>query len=490
MADYTKTYTIDFTQLGDTVYEGVDKLEDNIDSIVTWASDLKDNYSAASAPTSPSASEGQLWWDSTNDIFSVYNGSAWVALIGCVSVYLHDTNSSNTMTVVWNEDDTSDRTLNLLVAGGDRSLTFNENFTIGDGNAGTLTYSAASKTLTVNETLTLDGASGKTLTLEESLTVGDGNDGTITFSAASKTLTVADSLTVSGATVNSVASDSGTATPSSNAFTIAGGEGIDTSGAGATVTIAGEDATDSNKGIASFNAQNFTVSSGAVSLNIDDTPVDGETDEPITSNWAYDHVAAADPHTGYMLESLLDAKGDIFVASADNTPARLAVGSNDQVLMADSAQATGVKWATGTGGWSTDYRPVLPILYDSVGQGTWAWAPNEDDIFGGWVLNSTHADGDNISWSTVYLEAGTYTLRVVYSKSSNSGICDFYIDAAEVASVDMYAASATYNQKDDTTGITIASSGNKTIKMEVDGKNGSSSDHYTRLLYLIFIRTA
>ncbi len=37
--------------------------------------------------------------------------------------------------------------------------------------------------------------------------------------------------------------------------------------------------------------------------DIDDTPVDGETAAPISSNWAYDHVAAADPHTGYRLES-------------------------------------------------------------------------------------------------------------------------------------------------------------------------------------------
>jgi len=36
---------------------------------------------------------------------------------------------------------------------------------------------------------------------------------------------------------------------------------------------------------------------------VDDTPVDGETSQPISSNWAYDHVAAADPHTGYRLES-------------------------------------------------------------------------------------------------------------------------------------------------------------------------------------------
>jgi hypothetical protein len=45
-------------------------------------------------------------------------------------------------------------------------------------------------------------------------------------------------------------------------------------------------------------------------------------------------------------KSLVDAKGDLFTATADNTPARLAVGANGTVLTADSAEATGLKWAT------------------------------------------------------------------------------------------------------------------------------------------------
>tara|TARA_R110000824_G_scaffold229952_5_gene417567 strand:+ start:1602 stop:2432 length:831 start_codon:yes stop_codon:yes gene_type:complete len=48
--------------------------------------------------------------------------------------------------------------------------------------------------------------------------------------------------------------------------------------------------------------------------------------------------------------TLVDAKGDLLAASADNTVARLAVGSNTYVLTADSSTATGLVWSAPTTG--------------------------------------------------------------------------------------------------------------------------------------------
>jgi hypothetical protein len=60
---------------------------------------------------------------------------------------------------------------------------------------------------------------------------------------------------------------------------------------------------------------------------------------------------------GKVAKSLADAKGDLIAATANDTFARLAVGSNSKVLVADSAATPGVKW---------DLPPGYEFGYDEI----------------------------------------------------------------------------------------------------------------------------
>jgi hypothetical protein len=76
------------------------------------------------------------------------------------------------------------------------------------------------------------------------------------------------------------------------------------------------------------------------------------------------------------MATAIDAKGDLVVGTGADAFSRLAVGSNNQVLVADSAEATGLKWAspssgmtliaTGTlSGSSTTFSNCFSSTYDS-----------------------------------------------------------------------------------------------------------------------------
>lgn len=61
---------------------------------------------------------------------------------------------------------------------------------------------------------------------------------------------------------------------------------------------------------------------------------------------AWESVGIAHPDTsGLVPNSIVDAKGDLVTATADNTPARLAVGTtNGHVLKVNSSTSTGLEW--------------------------------------------------------------------------------------------------------------------------------------------------
>ena len=68
------------------------------------------------------------------------------------------------------------------------------------------------------------------------------------------------------------------------------------------------------------------------------------------SNTDMDFVWVTTDDTNAIQNAIVDAKGDLIGATAADTPARLAVGTNGQVLTADSTAATGLAWATPASG--------------------------------------------------------------------------------------------------------------------------------------------
>jgi hypothetical protein len=102
-------------------------------------------------------------------------------------------------------------------------------------------------------------------------------------------------------------------------------------GTSGTVTVGIQDATTGVKG-----AVMLTDSISSTSITTAATPNSVKT--------SYDLANAA------IAKSIVDAKGDLIAATAADTVSRLAVGTNGQVLTADSTAATGLKWGTASAG--------------------------------------------------------------------------------------------------------------------------------------------
>jgi hypothetical protein len=141
--------------------------------------------------------------------------------------------------------------------------------------------SGTNQTLNPTNTLTISGGTGlstvgsntDTLTINlDNTAVTAGNYGssseipTFTVDAqgrltAANTVSIATNLTIKA---DAVTTDS--VSLLTDTLSILGGEGIDTTIGTDSITISGEDATTTNKGIASFANDDFNVSSGAVSI--------------------------------------------------------------------------------------------------------------------------------------------------------------------------------------------------------------------------------
>ena len=138
--------------------------------------------------------------------------------------------------------------------------------------------------------------------------------------------------TLTGGTAITVTNGGGSIEISSTAVTGVTGTSPIVSSGGATPAISISGASGSAAG--SMSSSHYTKLEG----------IEASADVTDATN-----VAAA----GAAMKSTIDAKADLLVGTADNAIDRLAVGTNNYVLTADSSEATGLKWAEAPGGGAT-----------------------------------------------------------------------------------------------------------------------------------------
>jgi len=143
------------------------------------------------------------------------------------------------------------------------------------GNTGTDGVALGSDTLTITGSGAISTAVTDNQVAISVATATSSVKGVATFNTSGFVVTSGD-VALKTNVVQSVTTDSGALTVASNAISILGGEGIDVTHSGTTITVAGEDASTSNKGIAQFST-NFAVTSGVVELDTSLVGIDSIT---------------------------------------------------------------------------------------------------------------------------------------------------------------------------------------------------------------------
>lgn len=106
-------------------------------------------------------------------------------------------------------------------------------------------------------------------------------------------------------------------------------------------------------------------------------------------------------------------KGDVTVYNGTNN-VRLAVGSNTQVLTADSTQATGVKWAAASGGTSS-IRTISAAFSGS----TYGTACSADPC----TMRTNIDDSGNTDYSVTWFGTGDYGFNIPAGRCSSIPAC-------------------------------------------------------------------
>jgi len=141
----------------------------------------------------------------------------------------------------------------------------------------------------------------------------------------------------------------------------------------------------------------------------------------------------------------------------------------------------------GPGGNSGErYFCILPIIGADVIANTWTVAGNSSQIYGTYYQGQNQ--GAEIGFPLV-MDAGTWSVSVLGVTNNDAGNLSVQIDGTQVGTMDWYAAGLSFNATKSVTGITVATSGPKTLSFEIIAKNPSSSANFVSITMIVARRT-
>lgn len=153
------------------------------------------------------------------------------------------------------------------------------------------------------------------------------------------------------------------------------------------------------------------------------------------SNTDMDFTWVAQDDSNAIQNAIVDAKGDLIGATAADTPARLAVGTNGQVLTADSTAATGLAWATPAGASGPAFRAYRNTSQQSFSANTPtkvqfnAESFDTDNCFDSttnYRFTPTKAGYYQMSSNIAFSGANATTIKEVYLYKNGSRYTDFF----------------------------------------------------------------